>query len=164
MGMSVEKNMVVSFHYTLFDKDSGEVIESSFQWEEPVTFLVGAGEIIPGLESRMIGMKVGERRRIEVPAEEAYGERDPNLVQKIPREYFSNVPLKEGITLQAHTPDGRTVTMVVVSFNDEEVEVDLNHPLAGKDLLFEVEVVGIREATPEEILHRHSRGTGDYQV
>ncbi|MDQ7037779.1 MAG: peptidylprolyl isomerase [Aquificota bacterium] len=160
--MSVEKNTVVSFHYTLFDKESGEVIESSLQWEEPVTFLVGAGEIIPGLESRMMGMKVGEKRRIEVPAEEAYGQRDPDLVQKIPREYLSRVPLKEGMTLQAHTPDGRIVTMVVVGFNDEEVEVDLNHPLAGKDLLFEVEVVSIREATPEEILHRHSHGTGDH--
>ncbi len=161
MDLSVDKNMVVSFHYTLVDKETGAVIESSHE-DRPVTFLVGAGEIIPGLETRMIGMKVGEKRTIEVPADEAYGPRDPNLIQKIPREYFSNVPLEKGITLQAHTPDGRVITMVVVSFDDEEVVVDLNHPLAGRDLLFEVEVIGIREATPDEILHRYSHGAGDH--
>ncbi len=163
MDLSVEKNMVVSFHYTLIDKETGAIIESS-QEAEPITFLVGAGEIIQGLENRMLGMKQGERRTIEVPAEEAYGPRDPNQIQRVPREYFSNIPLEKGITLQAHTPDGRTVTMVVVNFDEEEVVVDLNHPLAGKDLLFEVEIVGIREATPEEILHRHSHNAGDHQT
>jgi FKBP-type peptidyl-prolyl cis-trans isomerase SlyD len=162
MDLSVEKNTVVSFHYTLLDKETGSLIETSHQSGEPVTFLVGAGEIIPGLEARMLGMKVGERRRIEVPAEEAYGPRDPQLVQRVPREYFSHIPLEKGITLQAHTPDGRVVTMVVVSFDEEEVVVDLNHPLAGKDLVFEVEVVDIREASPEEILRRQP--PGDHQA
>lgn len=158
MTNSVEKNRIVSFHYTLKDKETGSLIESSREGGQPVIFLVGAGEIIPGLEARMIGMKSGESREIEVPAEEAYGKRDPNLVQKAPREYFQNVPLEKGLPLQAQTPDGRTVNMVVVDFDDTTVTVDMNHPLAGRDLLFEVEVLDVREATPEEILHRHAHG------
>lgn len=162
MAQSVEKNTVVSFHYTLKDKETGSVIESSREAGQPVTFLVGAGEIIPGLESRMIGMEAGESREIEVPAEEAYGQRDPNLIQKAPREYFQNVPLQKGLPLQAQTPEGRVINMVVVDFDENTVTVDMNHPLAGRDLLFEVEVIDVREATPDEILHRHAHGPGGH--
>ncbi len=163
MSQSVEKNTVVSFHYTLKDKETGSVIESSREGGQPVTFLVGAGEIIPGLESRMIGMTSGEVREIEVPAEEAYGPRNPELVQKAPREYFQNVPLEKGLPLQAQTPEGRVINMVVVDFDEQTVTVDMNHPLAGKDLLFEVEILDVREATPDEILHRHAHGPGGAQ-
>ncbi|HIC97400.1 MAG TPA: peptidylprolyl isomerase [Aquificaceae bacterium] len=153
----VEKNTFVSFHYTLKDKESGSVIESSRETNQPITFLVGAMEIIPGLESRMIGMSPGESREIEVPAEEAYGPKDPNLIQKAPREYFHNVPLEKGLPLQMQTPDGKVISMVIVDFDDTTVTVDMNHPLAGKDLLFEVEVLHVREATPEEVLQRHAQ-------
>jgi len=163
MSQSVEKNTVVSFHYTLKDKETQEVIESSREGGQPVTFLVGAGEIIPGLENRMLGMGVGESKDIEVPAREAYGERNPELVQKAPREYFQGVPLQEGLPLQAQTPDGKTINMVVVDFDDQTVTVDMNHPLAGRDLVFEVEVIDVREASPDEILHRHAHGPGGHQ-
>ncbi len=163
MAQSVEKNAVVSFHYTLKDKETGSVLESSKEEGQPVTFLVGADEIIPGLENRMLGMTVGESRIIEVPAEEAYGPRDPSLIQKAPREYFQNVPLEKGLPLQAQTPEGRIINMIVVDFDENTVTVDMNHPLAGKDLLFEVEIVNIREASPDEILHRHAHGAGGYQ-
>ena len=160
MDQTVEKNTVVSFHYVLKDTESGDIIESSRDTGQPVVFMVGAGEIIPGLETRMIGMKSGETRTIEVPPEEAYGTRNPDLIQKAPREYFQNVPLEVGLPLQAQTPEGRTISMVVVDFDDETVTVDLNHPLAGRTLTFEVEVLSIREATPDEILHRHAHGPG----
>jgi len=163
MSQQVEKNTVVSFHYTLKDKETGSLIESSRESGQPVTFLVGAGEIIPGLESRMIGMKAGEAKEIEVPAEEAYGPRNPELVQKAPREYFQNVPLEKGLPLQAQTPEGRIINMVVVDFDENTVTVDMNHPLAGRDLLFEVEILDIREATPDEILHGHAHGPGGIQ-
>ena len=163
MSQSVEKNTVVSFHYTLKDKETGSVIESSKEGGQPVTFLVGAGEIIPGLESRMLGMSAGETKDIEVPAEEAYGPRNPELIQKAPREYFQNVPLEKGLPLQAQTPEGRVINMVVVDFDDQTVTVDMNHPLAGRDLVFEVEVLDIREASPDEILHRHAHGPGGAQ-
>ncbi|EDP75703.1 peptidylprolyl isomerase [Hydrogenivirga sp. 128-5-R1-1] len=163
MSQSVEKNAVVSFHYTLKDKETGEVIESSKDSGQPVTFLVGAGEIIPGLENRMLGMSRGETKDIEVPAEEAYGPRNPELVQKAPREYFQNVPLEKGLPLQAQTPEGKVINMVVVDFDDQTVTVDMNHPLAGRDLVFEVEVLDVREASPDEILHRHAHGPGGAQ-
>ena len=154
MTLSVEKNMIVSFHYTLMEKETGKIIESSSESGQPVTFLVGAGEIIPGLEKRMLGMVAGEKRVVEVPFQEAYGPRNPDLVQKAPREYFQNIPLQKGLHLQAQTPEGNVISMVVIDFDDDTVTVDMNHPLAGKDLLFDVEILNIREATPEEILSR----------
>jgi len=163
MSQSVEKNAVVSFHYTLKDKETGNVIESSKEGGQPVTFLVGAGEIIPGLESRMLGMNRGETKDIEVPAEEAYGPRNPELIQKAPREYFQNVPLEKGLPLQAQTPEGKVINMIVVDFDDQTVTVDMNHPLAGRDLVFEVEILDVREASPDEILHRHAHGPGGAQ-
>lgn len=156
--MEVSENKVVTFHYVLRDKETGEVLDSSQQYGEPLSFLFGKGEIISGLEERMRGMQQGETRTIEVPAAEAYGERDPNLIQKAPREYFQGVQLQEGLPLQAQTPEGQIINMVVLEFDDQTVTVDLNHPLAGKDLVFDVEVVSIREATPEEILHGHAHG------
>lgn len=156
--MQVDKRNVVSFEYVLRDKETGEVIDSSAG--NPLTFLVGAGQIIPGLEERMIGMKQGEKRTIEVPAEEAYGPVDPNLIQQAPREYFQGIDLEVGLPLQAQTPEGQIISMVVVDFDENTVTVDLNHPLAGRDLVFDIEVVHIREATPEEVLHGHAHGAG----
>lgn len=159
--MQVEKRNVVSFEYVLKDKETGEVIDSSAG--NPLTFLVGVGQIIPGLEERMIGMKEGEKRTIEVPADEAYGPVDPNLIQQAPREYFQGIDLEVGLPLQAQTPEGNIISMVVVDFDENTVTVDLNHPLAGRDLVFDIEVVHIREATPDEVLHGHAHGAGGHQ-
>lgn len=156
--MQVDRRNVVSFEYVLRDKETGEVIDSSAG--NPLTFLVGANQIIPGLENRMIGMKQGEKRTIEVPAEEAYGPVDPNLIQQAPREYFQGIELEVGLPLQAQTPEGQIISMVVIDFDENTVTVDLNHPLAGRDLVFDIEVVHIREATPEEVLHGHAHGAG----
>ncbi len=156
MSQEVQNNTVVTFNYTLKDKETGEIIDSSQFHGEPLTILAGKGEIIPGLEKQMMGMKVGETKTIEVPAAEAYGEKDENLIQKAPREYFQGVELQKGMPLQAQTPEGQIINMVVVDFDDNEVTVDMNHPLAGKDLVFDIEIVNVREATPEEILHGHA--------
>ncbi len=158
--MEVGDRKVVSFEYTLKDKETGEILDRSAG--QPLTFLTGVGEIIPGLESRMYGMKEGEKREIVVPAEEAYGLPDPNLIQKAPREYFEGIDLEVGLPLQAQTPEGQIINMVVVDFDENTVTVDLNHPLAGRDLVFEVEIVNIREATPDEILHGHAHGFGGH--
>ncbi|NPA13356.1 MAG: peptidylprolyl isomerase [Aquificae bacterium] len=158
--MKATNNKVVTFHYTLKDKETGEVLDSSQQHGQPLTVLFGANNIIPGLESRMEGMEVGEKKTIEVPAAEAYGEKDPQLIQKVPREYFQGIELQKGMPLQAQTPDGQIINMTVVDFNDQEVTVDMNHPLAGKDLVFEVEVVNVRDASLEEIQHGHAHGEG----
>jgi FKBP-type peptidyl-prolyl cis-trans isomerase SlyD len=159
----VDKNTVVTFNYTLKDKETGEVLDSSQFHGQPLTILAGKGEIIPGLEERMMGMQPGEVREIEVPASEAYGDVDETLIQQAPREYFQGVELEKGMPLQAQTPEGQIIQMVVVDFDDNTVTVDLNHPLAGKDLLFEIEVLNVREATPDEILHGHAHGEGGIQ-
>ncbi len=163
MSQEVQKGKVVTFKYVLRDKETGEVIDSSEMHGQPLTILVGSGEIIPGLENQMIGMKEGEKKTIEVKAAEAYGEKDPNLVQKAPREYFQNIELQKGMPLQAQTPEGQIINMIVVDFNDNEVTVDMNHPLAGKDLVFDIEVEKVRDATPEELEHGHAHGEGGHQ-
>lgn len=154
--MKVSKDTVVVMSYVLKDKETGDVIDKSEFHGGPFAFLVGANNIISGLENRMMGMEEGEKREIEVPSEEAYGKWDENLVQKIPREYFNNIPnLEKGMPIQAQTDDGQIIEMVILDFDDREVTVDMNHPLAGRDLLFEVEVIKVRKATDEEIEHGH---------
>ncbi|SNZ10563.1 FKBP-type peptidyl prolyl cis-trans isomerase /Apo-metallochaperone SlyD [Persephonella hydrogeniphila] len=158
--MKATSNKVVTFHYTLKDKETGQVLDSSQEYGQPLTVLFGAENIIPGLESRMEGMETGEKRTIEVPAEEAYGTKNPELVQQVPKEYFQGIELEKGMPLQAQTPDGQIINMIVVDFDDNTVTVDMNHPLAGKDLVFEVEVVNVRDASLEEIQHGHPHGEG----
>ena len=154
--MKVEKDTVVVMNYVLKDKETGDIIDKSEYHGEPIAFLVGAKNIIPGLEGRMIGMEEGEKKTIDVPSSEAYGDWDENLVQRIPREYFKNIPnIEKGMPIQGQTEDGQVIEMVIIDFDDNEVTVDMNHPLAGRDLVFEVEVVKVREATEEEIAHGH---------
>lgn len=159
--MKVEKGKVVTFHYVLKDKKTGEVIQSSKEHGEPLTILVGGQQIIPALEERMMGMEVGESKDIDLKAEEAYGLRSDDLVQVIPRHLFGDMELRRGMVLEADTPEG-PITMVVLHAGDEEVIVDMNHPLAGKDLTFEIEILNIRDATPEELEHGHAHGEGGH--
>ena len=155
--MEVKKDTVVKFHYTLKDRETGEVIDSSaFHGGEPLSVLIGAQNIIPGLEKEMEGMKVGETKTIEVAYKDAYGPRDESLVQKMPRDAFQGIELQRGMPLTARTPDGREIPFIVVDFNDVEVIVDMNHPLAGRDLVFDVEIVEVRDASKEELEHGHA--------
>ncbi len=154
--MKVAKNTVVLMNYVIKDKETGEILDKSEDHGEPIPFLVGAENIIPGLEKQLIGLKEGERKIIEVPRNEAYGDRDEQLVQKVPREYFKDINLEKGMHLQAQTEDGHVIELIVVDFDENEVTIDMNHPLAGHDLIFEVEILKIREATPEEIEHGHA--------
>ena len=154
--MQVSKDKVVTFHYVIKDKETGEVIENSKEHGEPAKVLFGRNLLLEGLEKGMMGMEEGERRTIEVKPEEGYGEVDPELIQKVPREYFVDIKLERGMTLRAQTPDGQIIDLRVVDFDDQNVIVDLNHPLAGKTLIFEVEVLKVRDATPDELEHGHA--------
>ncbi|NPA79850.1 MAG: peptidylprolyl isomerase [Thermotogae bacterium] len=154
--MKVEKGKVITFHYTLKDKATGEVIETSKDGE-PLTILVGGQQIIPALEEGMMGMEAGEKRDITLSADEAYGQRRDELVQVVPRHLFGDMELKEGMVLEANTPEG-PIRMQVLSANENEVVVDMNHPLAGRDLIFEIELLSVRDATPEELEHGHAHG------
>lgn len=155
--MKIEKNHVVHLHYSVAEA-GGEVIESSLG-REPLAVLIGHGAIIPGLEAALLGREAGERFEVRVTPAEAYGERRPGLGQRIPRKHFKNQKLSPGMQVVVPTQGGpRPVTIEKVGLS--VVDVDLNHPLAGKSLSFEVEVLGVREATAEEKDHGHVHGEG----
>ena len=157
--MTVENGKVVSFHYTLTNAQ-GEVLDQS--QEHPMPYLHGAGNIIPGLEKELAGKKVGDKLTVNVPAAEAYGEYHEQLVNDVPREAFQGVDqIEPGMQFQANTPEGVQV-ITVKAVSGETVTVDANHPLAGQDLNFDVEIVEVREATEEESAHGHVHGVGGH--
>lgn len=147
---------VVSFHYTLKDT-KGNVLESSFG-EEPLFFLEGGGQIIPGLESAITGMQKGEKKSVAVKADEAYGEYEKELVVQVPRAQIPKQDVEVGDRFHADSGQGHTQVVVVTAVSDSHVTVDGNHPLAGQDLHFDVEIADVREATKEELEHGHAHG------
>lgn len=158
--MQISKNKVVSIDYTLTDS-KGEVLDSSSKGQ-PLQFIQGAGHLIPGLEAVLEGKKTGDALKAEIPAKDAYGARDESLMQTIPKDNFEDIPdLKIGMELEAESDDGVRV-ITVVAIDGENVTVDGNHPLAGMDLSFDVTIVGVREATTDELGHGHVHGPGGH--
>lgn len=159
--MQISANKVVSIHYTLKDEE-GEVIETSAQ-SDPLAYIHGAGNIIPGLEGALSGKDVGDKFEVDVPPEEAYGFRKDELIQAVPMNAFQGInEILPGMQFQAQTPSGMQL-LTVVEVEQDQVIVDGNHPLAGQTLTFEVEVTDIRDATEEELDHGHVHGPGEYQ-
>lgn len=147
---------VIGFHYTLRD-DLGEVLDSS-SGGDPLFILEGAREIIPGLERELVGMKAGDKAKIDVKAADAYGDVNPELIVQVKRSQFPpDAPLEIGeqFTVDAgeHAP-----VFTIIEADGDAVTVDGNHPMAGKDLYFEVEIVDVRDATAEELSHGHAHG------
>jgi FKBP-type peptidyl-prolyl cis-trans isomerase SlyD len=158
--MQIAANTVCRFHYTL-KNGGGETLDSS-AGSAPLTYLHGFGGIIPGLERQMLGKTVGDKFTAHVPAAEAYGLADPSMIQPVPKSQLGAIAnLHVGMQLQAYTGQGEVVVRVA-EIREHEVMIDANHPLAGQDLFFEVEVVDIRAATQEEIAHRHVHGEGGH--
>jgi FKBP-type peptidyl-prolyl cis-trans isomerase SlyD len=159
--MAVAKDKIISIDYTLTGKD-GNVLDSS-QGKAPLEYLHGRGNIIPGLESALEGKSEGEQVNVSVPPGQGYGERDERMVQPVPRTAFQGVEkIEPGMQFQANTQAGPRV-VTVVGVTPEQVTVDANHPLAGQTLNFDVKVVGIRDATQEELSHGHAHGAGGHQ-
>ena len=154
--MEITKNKVASIHYTLRD-DEGTVIDSS-EGRDPLLYLHGAGNLIPGMEEGLEGKSEGEKFNIQIDPEKGYGEKDENLVQKVPRSAFGDQEVKPGMRFS--TNQGGVVTVTDVGL--ESVTVDGNHPLAGVPLNFDVEVVLVRNATEDEISHGHVHGAGGH--
>lgn len=148
---------VVEIHYTLRD-ENGETIDSSRE-AEPLSYLHGEGQIVPGLEQALDGKAVGEEVRLTVKPEDGYGARDPQRIFDVPRDQF-DFEVTPGDTVHAQMPNGAMVPLQIVEVGEEKVKVDGNHPLAGKILDFEVEVMSIRPATAEELSHGHAHGPG----
>ena len=156
--MQVAKNKVVSIHYTLKD-DAGEVIDSS-EGHEPMLYLHGFENIVPGLEAALEGKQAGENVQVSISPVEGYGERDDSMQQVVPREAFQGVDnLEAGMQFRAETEDGHHI-VTVTAVEGDEVTVDGNHPLAGETLNFDVTIVEVRDATPEELEHGQVHGPG----
>lgn len=158
--MSIAQDQVVSIYYTLTD-DEGEVLDRSTAGE-PLAYLHGHGNLIPGLERELTGKSAGDKVQVKIAPADAYGEYDQALVQRVPRRALKGVPeVRVGIRLQAQTPEGpRALTITRVA--GDMVTLDGNHPLAGKHLNFAVEVAEVRAATSEELAHGHVHGPGDH--
>lgn len=140
----VSSGDVVRIHYTGRLPDGTQFDSSSGR--EPLEFEVGSGQIIPGLERQIEGMNVGDSGTLTIPADEAYGPRDESRIQTVPRSSLpSDMEVAVGTNLQATTQDGGQIALTVTDLNEEEITVDANHPLAGQDLIFDVEVVEIVE-------------------
>jgi FKBP-type peptidyl-prolyl cis-trans isomerase SlyD len=147
---------VIGFHYTLTDK-TGTVLDSSIG-DEPLYFLENSQQIIPGLEKVIALMNTGDKRKIEVKAADAYGDVNPELVVKVKKTQFPpGAQLTVGDQFQVNN-DAHSPVFTIMSVDNEDVTVDGNHPMAGKDLFFDVEIVGVRPATAEEMSHGHAHG------
>jgi FKBP-type peptidyl-prolyl cis-trans isomerase SlyD len=158
--VQIDKNRVVQFHYTLRD-DQGVVLDSS-SGRDPLTYLHGKGNIIPGLEQALAGKAAGDKFDVTVPPAEGYGQRDDRLVQIIPRSKFGEgTELAPGMQVRASGPQGARLVMITKVERDF-VTVDANHPLAGRTLHFSVEVAEVRKASHDEVTHGHAHGPGGH--
>ncbi|HEY0915586.1 MAG TPA: peptidylprolyl isomerase [Solimonas sp.] len=158
--MQAAENSVVSMHYTLTN-NKGEVLDSS-QGGDPLTYLHGSGNIIPGLEKALTGKQVGDKLQVTVEPAEGYGVHDEALVQQVPKRAFQGVPnIEPGMTFHAQSSQG-PMRVTVTAVQGDMVTVDGNHPLAGETLNFDVEITEVRAATLEEIAHGHVHGPGGH--
>ena len=159
--MQIAKDKVVSIDYTLTGSDD-QVLDTS-KGREPLVYLHGAGNIIPGLEAALDGKASGDRLNIAIPPEQGYGPQNPQLITIVPRRVFQGVAtITPGMQFQGQTNQGpRMVTVTKVDGDD--ITIDANHPLAGQTLKFDVTIVDVRDATPEELSHGHVHGPGGHQ-
>jgi len=158
--MKITTNSVVVMHYAVSDSE-GTLIDSSYD-DKPMSIIQGAGYLIEGLENSLIDHQTGDQFEVSVSADQAYGKRHDDYVQTVPKELLKGVEeLTVGTQLRASTDDGEQ-TVIVVDVSNDEVTVDGNHPLAGIDLKFDVEILEVREATEEELAHGliHSESAG----
>lgn len=158
--MEIANQKVVTLRYRLTDND-GEVIDESTD-AEPLAYIHGAGGIIPGLEAALQGKKVGDSMKVTVSPGQAFGERDESLLRAVPRGAFEGVnDLQVGMQFQTDAGEGMEV-VTVINIDGDQVTIDGNHPLAGVTLNFDVTVLGVRDATGEELAHGHVHGPGGH--
>lgn len=157
-ALKVKDGVVVSLDYVL-RLDDGEVVDSS-EGDEPLQYLHGYGQIIPGLEKALVGLGIGDSKTVSVPAADAYGEVDMDAFELVPRSMFpDDLELEEGLELSLRDVEtDEPFDATVAEVRDDEVLLDFNHPLAGETLHFEVRIPAIRPATKEELAHGHAHG------
>ena len=151
--LKVNDGRVVSMHYTLHV--DGKVIDSS-ENGEPLQFIQGMGHIIPGLEHELYDMKIGDSKKVVVPAKDGYGEVNTEAFMDVPREAFpTDVPLEMGTELELRDQSGHPIYARIEAINKDQIRLNMNHPLAGRELQFDVKIANLRPATDEEVSHGH---------
>jgi len=159
--MTIAENKVVTIEYTL-KNDEGEVLDTS-EGHQPMVYLHGGQNIIPGLENALTGKVVGDNLSVRITPEDAYGERDDSMKQEVSRDMFGDEDVEVGMQYHAEGPEGDMLVVTVIAASDTHVTVDGNHPLAGVFLNFDVEIKDIRDASSEELEHGHVHGEGGHQ-
>ncbi len=147
--MPITDNQIVAIKYTASVKN--EVVDNNMEEDTPLYFMFGRGQMMPGLESRIKEMTIGDSADLDIPAEEAYGNYNLEAVQTVPKEHLAHLDLHEGLVLQGQGEQGEPLMVVVKEIQDETVVMDHNHPLAGQDVQFSVNIIDIRDATEEEL-------------
>lgn len=157
----IKNGTVVSLSYVLTNA-GGEELDRA-EKNDTFAYLHGYGQIVPGLENALNGLQVGEKKKVVIPPLEAYGEVIPELKMKLEKSQFpAGEVIEEGMQFLSQDPEGNEFVFSVLGVEGEHVLVDGNHPLAGETLHFDVEVLGIRDATPEELEHKHVHGEGGH--
>jgi FKBP-type peptidyl-prolyl cis-trans isomerase SlyD len=158
--MQIANDMAVLIHYKVAS-ESGEVLDSS-EGDEPLAYIQGQGDIVPGLEQALLGKSAGDRVQVTVEPKLGYGEREDSKIQTVPRDAFeSDNDIQPGMRFQAESDDG-DVIVTVTKVTSEEITIDANHPLAGQTLNFDVEVISVRRCTDEELAHGHIHSEGGH--
>jgi len=155
--MKIEGRCVVSIEYELTEAGKSDTIDSN-KGGAPLEFITGSGQIIPGLEKELMNLSTGEKADIKVNAVDAYGEFNKEAIETLPREQFAGIEMIKDMQLYGEGENGESVAVTVKEFTDDTVTVDYNHPLAGQDLMFSIDVLSVREATIEEIATGHIGG------
>lgn len=159
--MSIKPNQVYSINFTLKDEE-GEIIDST-QKGQPMSFISGQGLLIPRLEEEIGSMIIGSKKTVVLSPEEAYGEYEDEAVQTVTRADFpDDAELEIGMEFYTNTPEGEELPFVITDIEGDNITIDFNHPLAGMTLTFDIELVNVREATPEELAHGHVHGAGGH--
>ena len=163
----MSKNQVITMFYELKDANTGEILESNMQEGGQISFITGHGHIIEKLEEEVSKLKSGDKANINIKAADGCGEYNKDAIQSLPKEQFAGIDLHEGMELFGQNEDGSSVRVIVKEIKDDEVTVDFNHPYAGKDLLFNVEILEVRDATEDEkatgmVAGAHTCGCGGH--
>jgi FKBP-type peptidyl-prolyl cis-trans isomerase SlyD len=159
--MQISKDKVVTIDYTLTNPQ-GQVLDTS-DGRQPLVYMQGVGNIIPGLERELEGKSTGDAVNVTIQPKDGYGERDEKMIQSVPRTAFQGVQdIQPGMQFQAQAPNGQRMIVRVVEVSDNEVKIDANHPLAGVPLTFAVTIRDVRDSTQEEKDHGHAHGPGGH--
>lgn len=156
----VENNHMVSICYKVTDKENNKILDKNDNKDKPFVFILGENQVINGLESALIGKKVGSSFRVEIAPKDAYGERKKDFLQEVPKEQFTGIDLVKGMTLYGQGENGSVVQVIIEEIGENSVIVDYNHPLAGKTLIFDVEILSSKIPSKEEILELSSHTCG----